>query len=50
MQVYLCGPKPFMDLVEATAAATWPPEAVHLEYFVADPASLMGPQETFQVG
>lgn len=38
-----------MDLVEATAAATWPPEAVHLEYFAADPSSLAGPRETFKV-
>jgi len=47
--LYLCGPRPFMDLVEATAASTWPPEAVHLEYFAADPLSLAGPQESFQV-
>jgi vanillate monooxygenase ferredoxin subunit len=47
--LYLCGPRPFMDLVESTAAATWPPEAVHLEYFAADPASLSGPRETFKV-
>ncbi|MFC3108333.1 PDR/VanB family oxidoreductase [Undibacterium arcticum] len=47
--LYLCGPRPFMDLVESTAAATWPPEAVHLEYFAADPLSLAGPQESFQV-
>ncbi len=47
--LYLCGPRPFMDLVESTAAATWPPEAVHLEYFAADPASLSGPRETFTV-
>lgn len=47
--IYLCGPRPFMDLVEATAAPTWPPEAVHLEYFAADPMSLAGPQDTFQV-
>lgn len=47
--LYLCGPRPFMDLVEQTAAPTWPPEAVHLEYFSADPASLAGPRETFRV-
>lgn len=47
--LYLCGPRPFMDLVEATAAATWPPEAVHLEYFSADPASLAGARDTFKV-
>ena len=47
--LYLCGPRPFMDLVETTAAATWPPDAVHLEYFTADPASLAGPRDTFKV-
>jgi vanillate monooxygenase ferredoxin subunit len=47
--LYLCGPRPFMDLVETTAAPTWAPEAVHLEYFAADPASLAGPRERFKV-
>lgn len=47
--MYLCGPRPFMDLVETTAAATWPPEAVHLEYFAAAPESLSGPRDTFTV-
>lgn len=47
--LYLCGPRPFMDLVEQTAAITWPPKSVHLEYFSADPASLAGPRETFTV-
>jgi vanillate O-demethylase ferredoxin subunit len=47
--LYLCGPRPFMDLVEATAAATWPPEAVHLEYFSADAAALAGPRDTFTI-
>ncbi len=47
--LYLCGPRPFMDLVEEVAAPTWPPEAVHLEYFVADPRALAGPQGQFQI-
>ncbi len=47
--LYLCGPRPFMDLVEQTAAVTWPPESVHLEYFTADPASLAGPRNVFTV-
>lgn len=47
--LYLCGPRPFMDLVEQTAAATWPPEVVHLEYFSADPSSLAGSREAFRV-
>ena len=48
-QLYLCGPKPFMDLVEVVASATWPPTAVHLEYFSADPVSLAGEREGFEV-
>lgn len=48
-QLYLCGPRPFMDLVETSAAAGWSPESVHLEYFAADPQSLAGAQEAFQV-
>ena len=47
--LYICGPRPFMDMVEQTAAITWPPESVHLEYFSADPASLAGPREVFVV-
>jgi vanillate O-demethylase ferredoxin subunit len=47
--LYLCGPRPFMDLVEATAAPTWPPEAVHLEYFSADPSALSGTREAFDI-
>ncbi len=48
-QLYLCGPRPFMDLVEQTAAATWPPSAVHLEYFSADPQASAGPRASFVV-
>jgi vanillate O-demethylase ferredoxin subunit len=48
-QLYLCGPKPFMDLVEETAVTTWPPESVHLEYFSADPNALAGPRSEFEV-
>lgn len=47
--LYLCGPRVFMDLVEQTAAPTWPPECVHLEYFTADPTSLAGPRDSFTV-
>lgn len=47
--LYICGPRPFMDMVEQTAAATWSPESVHLEYFSADPESLAGPREEFVV-
>jgi vanillate O-demethylase ferredoxin subunit len=47
--LYLCGPGPFMDAVQDAAAATWPPQVVHLEYFAADPAVLSGPQAAFEV-
>jgi vanillate O-demethylase ferredoxin subunit len=46
-KLYLCGPRPFMDLVESTAAATWPPEAVNVEYFSADLATLSRSRNTF---
>ncbi len=49
-QLYLCGPRPFMDLVVATAAAlSWPSEAVHLEYFSADPGLEDAPRRAFRV-
>jgi len=48
-QLYLCGPRPFMDLVVATAAVNWPAEAVHLEYFAADPRLEAAPQQAFRV-
>jgi vanillate O-demethylase ferredoxin subunit len=47
--LYLCGPTPFMEMVRASAAPAWPNHAVHLEYFVADPAVESGPRESFQV-
>lgn len=47
--LYLCGPRGFMDMVEETAATTWPPETVHLEHFAADPAALSGPRSEFTV-
>ena len=37
------------SLIGDLAAATWPPDAVHLEYFSADPASLAGPRDVFKV-
>lgn len=36
-QLYLCGPRPFMDTVESVAAASWPSQALHREYFGAAP-------------
>ncbi len=47
--LYVCGPRPFMDLVEATASATWPPGTVHAEHFSANPMAFSGPREAFEV-
>jgi vanillate O-demethylase ferredoxin subunit len=47
--LYLCGPRPFMDAVEDVAAATWPNDAVHLEYFSADVNALSAPKSSFVV-
>ena len=47
--LYLCGPRPFMDLVEDIAAASWPPETIHIEHFGADPMASAGPSEAFEI-
>ena len=47
--MYLCGPRPFMDLVEEVAAPTWPPDAVHVEHFGANPCALSGPRASFDI-
>jgi len=47
--LYLCGPRPFMDTVQEVATATWPPDAVHLEYFKADASALAAPTGSFTV-
>jgi vanillate O-demethylase ferredoxin subunit len=46
--VYLCGPRPFMDLVHE-ATATWPAGHVHHEYFGADPTAATAPSSAFRV-
>jgi vanillate O-demethylase ferredoxin subunit len=38
-----------MSLVEDIASQTWPPEAVHMEFFGADPAASSGPRLPFEV-
>jgi vanillate monooxygenase ferredoxin subunit len=50
-QLYLCGPRAFMDTVRETAAARgWPSESVHLEYFSAgDLGALPGGDKEIQV-
>ncbi|CAN7753042.1 hypothetical protein LJR290_006818 [Variovorax sp. LjRoot290] len=41
--LYLCGPKPFMDVVGQVVAGRWPPEAVHVLHFGGDPVAPQGP-------
>jgi vanillate O-demethylase ferredoxin subunit len=47
--LYVCGPRPFMDLVEEIASPSWPPLTIHTEYFVADPMAYAGPRTPFDV-
>lgn len=47
--LYICGPLPFMSLVQATAQSAWPSAAVHLEYFTAGPPAPGGPGEAFDI-
>jgi vanillate O-demethylase ferredoxin subunit len=47
--MYICGPKPFMDLVVESASEHWPADAVHLEYFTANLNPLTEPSEEFKV-
>jgi len=47
--LYLCGPRPFMQMAGAIAALQWPSQAVHREYFSAGPASHAGSETAFQV-
>lgn len=47
--LYICGPAPFMNLVHEAASAVWPADAVHCEYFAADPLADKGPRDAFEV-
>lgn len=47
--LYLCGPRPFMDMVESAAAPLWPQGAIHREYFSADLALAEADQNLFEV-
>ena len=48
--LYLCGPGPFMDLVEREAAlAGWPADHIHLERFSIDPDTLELDGDSFEV-
>lgn len=35
--LYVCGPVPFMDCATGLAAATWPQDSIHQEWFTAAP-------------
>ncbi|ACC72360.1 PDR/VanB family oxidoreductase [Paraburkholderia phymatum] len=49
-QLYLCGPKPFMDTVRAVAVRCgWPDEAVHFEYFAGAEPVGQGEQTSFDL-
>jgi vanillate O-demethylase ferredoxin subunit len=47
--LYACGPRPFMDLVEDIATVAWPQEAIHMEFFAADPLASSGPRQPFEI-
>lgn len=47
--VYICGPAPFMQLAIEIASRSRPREAVHYEYFAADPDAQAGPRTSFLV-
>lgn len=47
--LYLCGPTGFMAAVEKAASHQWPPDAIHVEYFAADPQVQSGDKRGFQV-
>lgn len=46
--LYLCGPRPFMDLVKRCAQA-WPSECVRYEYFSASPTENQEPKTEFEI-
>ena len=47
--LYMCGPRPFMDLVRATARPGWEEPYVHLEYFAAERATPAEGDASFSV-
>jgi vanillate O-demethylase ferredoxin subunit len=36
--LYICGPRPFMDMITAFAEKTWTTGSLHLEHFTVDPS------------
>jgi vanillate O-demethylase ferredoxin subunit len=47
--VYLCGPRPFMGLVQELARPSWPEDSIHLEYFSSDTLALSKPSDGFEI-
>ena len=47
--LYLCGPRPFMDLAIDVAAPHWPRHAIHREHFCPDPAATTGERRPFEI-
>jgi vanillate O-demethylase ferredoxin subunit len=47
--LYLCGPRPFMDLVQAHAACAWPSGSVHVEHFTAPAQPPDGAERAFRI-
>jgi ferredoxin-NADP reductase len=47
--LYLCGPRPFMDLAIDVAAPHWLPHAIRREHFRADPAAAAGEPRAFEI-
>ena len=47
--LYLCGSTRFMSLAKDLAAAQWPRECIHTEYFSADPMASAGERKAFEI-
>jgi len=47
--LYLCGPQGFMQAIEKAAESAWPPEAIHMEYFSADPNAFAENNKAFDI-
>ena len=47
--LYMCGPRRFTEVIDDVIASIWPPEAIHVEYFGADPAAKAAPSRAFEV-
>jgi len=47
--LYMCGPRPFMTMVQTISSEAWPAAAIHLENFSADETLLSAAQNAFEV-